>query len=177
MQNRRYDILNETIKNLIDSEIVQVLYYDGQHEDETPYYKYPLEMVCGRHELMQGIDLLTNLGEVYSFYWHAIRDYQIAVSRGSILERLPNFDAIFDVSKEPPWIDRINQRISNAVFSENSGDDFGYICDCRIEFVNAKPIWICARQDTLDCTEHGDATIVVFDRDEAKRIGIKIDAQ
>jgi len=177
MQNRRLDILSETARELIGETLERVIYFDGVTDAGVPYYHDLLEPTPGRHELMQGIDLVTGSGQAFSFYWKAFRDFELAVIQGSMRQRLPNFDAVFDVSHETPWNDRISHAISDVVFSAAASDEFGYICDCRLEFTGADPIWICARQDTLDCMEHGDATIVVFDRDEAIRIGVRVDAE
>lgn len=177
MQNRRLDILNETTRDLIGQTLGRVVYFDGVTDAGEPYYQELLEPTPGRHELMQGIDLITGSGQAFSFYWKAFRDFELAVSHGSMRQRLPKLDAVIDVSHETPWNDRISHAICDVVFSAAASDEFGYICDCRLEFADADPIWICARQDTLDCMEHGDAAIVVFDRDEALRIGIRVDAE
>ena len=177
--NSRANELTEMTSLLIGKKLAEVWYHDGIDEDGTAYF---LEDVSpSRHELMQGVDLVTNDGITIGFFWDwnsKKGEFQLSTIRESVGIKLKDGRVRFNQSEESHWSSHIGNTITNLTFSAGLDDNYRIkiICDCRIDFDDADPIWICARQATDGCISNGDDTIVVFTEQEARRIGIKVNA-
>jgi hypothetical protein len=175
--NYRINKLTETASSLIGKQLAQVLYHDSADDDGKAIFSFDTNP--NRHELMQGVDLVMSDGTTAGFYWKWFKDYELEVTIEGVGAILNTGWAPFDQSNEEHWAHRINKTISSLTFSKTTD---GYLCDCRIDFKGADPIWICARQGTNNQDPdnfvfNGDDIIVVFTEQEARRIGIKADAE
>lgn len=174
---KRHKSLKLLAKDLIGQRLIRIRYFDGTNDQGVPYFS--IEPRDEMHELMQGIDLITASGASFSFRWEGFGpwcNYELQFQAGSTADTLVADHPVTDVSELPQWSTRLNHTIKAAVFSSPIGSNRS-LCDCRIDFDRAPPIWICARHVASGCKENGDDTIVVFDPHEALRIGIRVNAK
>jgi len=169
---RRYDTLNERASTLIGKRLTEVAYHDGVDDLGIAFYTID-PFSPHRHELMQGVDLIVHDNSIVGFYWEWWRnDYELGINTSGVHSVLKSNLPVFDPSQDVHWNGRIGKTITDVTITLHQ---YNFLCDCRISFDDANPVWICAR-NAEECTLNGDDIILVFTEQEAKRIGIDVNA-
>lgn len=170
--NPRIKELEECASVLIGKQLAEVWYHDGRNEDDGLAY-FLEDVHPNRHELMHGVDLITAEGHKIGFHWKwFVEEYELEVTTKGVGSILKTDLAPFNQSDEEHWAQRINKTITNLTFTT---DNYDNVCDCRVAFDDADPVWICARFAGDGCLSNGHDTVVVFTEQEARQLGIKVD--
>lgn len=174
---KRHKTMKLLAQDLIGERLAKIRYFDGANDQGIPFFS--IDTQDQMHELMQGVDLVTASDASFSFRWEGFGpwcNYELQFQAGSTADTLVADHPVTDVSKLPQWLMRVNHTIKAVIFTSPIGPNKS-LCDCRIDFEEAPSVWICARCVNNDCKDNGDDTIIVFDRNEAQRIGIQVDAR
>ena len=170
--NRDVRALAEATAVLVEKRFSSVYYYDICDDGVA---SFQCDNFDHRDELAWGIDLVceeTSVG--FTWVWHnKIHEYGIGVFPGGIHQALTHGANRIDQSSSPRWQPYLSHTIERLVFSKGTrAHESDPVCDCRIEFTNAPPIWICARQANSGCDANGDDCVIVFTEHEAALLGI-----
>ena len=166
------------LQQLVGESIRGVVYHDCHEDNLIPIVagilkdnpKRSHDMIC------HGIDLVLNSGRTFSFFWEQFgSEFELDVLPESVFPAiLKNSSCRYEIdgAHDPEWCTRIGRTIRSIRLS---ADQHGTPCVCEIGFENGPSVWICTIRESVPF-ESSDDVVVLFDPEEAKRIGISIDA-
>lgn len=164
------------LDHLLGQRIEKVIYTDLTDEDGTPLFRF--EPTDGRHSLCYGLVFVTSDQIRVGFTWDWDGDdYRLCVERSDGGIRLRSAQR-FEASADPEWEKRKGQVITAVTFSVDTSipDASEMVCDCRLDFEGAPPVWITARDEEMNNWANMDNILVFFDRDQARQAGVRVDA-
>jgi len=179
--------LHEIASTLRGQRLQAIWYYDATCEENgETFFEADIperQKFIDIHHLMFGIDIVTDQRRALAFRWDTYRkpgEYELDLIAGSLEANLPKAGGWKRLaqSSHPCWVPLVGQTIRNFVFTRDVQDDHrhGFICDCRIDFEDAQPVWICARSSGNGFQDTGDDIIAIFDRETAVNLGVRVDA-
>ncbi len=161
---------------LVGVAIDAVTYYDPiEFEDGFQGF---IDPITGTHALGWGLDLVLGdrrLG--FTWDWDG-DDYRLAIRTDGLAEVMKSNGYGACARDCPEWKLRFGRQIESVVFSVHSEvhEVVDKICDCRICFAGAPPVWIAARYATRPHPPYGDDIVLFFDEAPARCAGVLVES-
>ncbi len=172
--------LQDATSVLIGKRLARVVYFDAIDDSGRPFFESG--NCAERHELMWGLDLVTEDETTVGFAWDwcpELLSYGIAAHPGGLSKNALKAGATgFDETAASVWQSRVGRVMASFGFSkgaESCADDI--VCDCCVRFGVGPSVWICARQSNRGCDANGDDCVVILTEAEAERLGINTAAR